>query len=274
MKKLFVVTLTLLLLVFITSCSQDNNMSSQTNEEGTSSFVIPAADEKPYSFISVSEKQKWKEILIKTLAPVEVHNINKGTFGSFGIGLFDINLDNTPEVVAAYAGGSMGNVFLEFYDLESGRVIYYLNAAHYESWDNVFFCVAEKDKKFIIFNMGSMEFGDGDIGFSKLVFVHNEPASFDPEKNNSELMFLEKLPPGEKYYEYNGKAVSEEEYHAEYERFFTEYKVIKSTQMKIIKWEKFEEFKNGTKEELVEKMAEALINNPQNFVNVKTDAPK
>ena len=112
------------------------------------------------------EKSTWRSNLTAILSKIEIHEFEPGIPGSFAIGLMDINFDNSPEVLAAYAGGSMGNVFVEIYDLDSGEKLISYDAAHWEDQENIYLCVADKNGECIILSEGALR---NDIGWMKLI---------------------------------------------------------------------------------------------------------
>ena len=161
MKKPFILLLCAFLAFSIVSC---NGIDKSEETDGTEETT-----ELQYTFISNEEKSTWKFKLTAILSKTEIHEYEPGIPGSFAIGLMDINFDNSPEVLAAYAGGSMGNVFVEIYDLDSGEKLISYDAAHWGNGENIYLCVADKNGEYIVLSEGSLRVPD--IGWIKLVNV-------------------------------------------------------------------------------------------------------
>ena len=62
-------------------------------------------------------RREQKENITLVLSSLELPADGNVMIACFAAGLMDINFDGTPELIAAYPGGSAGNVFLEFYDI-------------------------------------------------------------------------------------------------------------------------------------------------------------
>ena len=256
MKKFFILLLCGIMIFSIASCKRVDNNEETDNAEET--------NELQYTFISYEEKSTWKAKLTAILSNTEIHEYEPGLPGSFAIGLMDINFDNSPEVLVAYAGGSMGNVFVEIYDLDSGEKLISYDAAHWESSQNIYLCVADKNGEYIILSEGDLRIPD--IGWIKLVNVL--PKNIDSQSRYlmTENLFAESASNEVKYYEYKGNVVEKSQYDEYYRIFWNEYNKIESTQIQLIKWSSIE---SENRNELVEKMADALINSSQEFIDNK-----
>ena len=79
-------------------------------------------------------------------------------------------------------------------------------------------------------------------------------------------MFAEALSNEAEHYEYKGNIVDKSQYDEYYRIFLDEYNKIESTQIQLIKWSSIE---SENRNELVEKMAEALIHTSQDFIDNK-----
>ena len=158
----------------------------------------------------------------------------------------------------------MGNVFVEIYDLDSGEKLISYDAAHWESSQNIYLCVADKNGEYIILSEGDLRIPD--IGWIKLVNVL--PKNIDSQSRYlmTENLFAESASNEVKYYEYKGNVVEKSQYDEYYRIFWNEYNKIESTQIQLIKWSSIE---SGNRNELVEKMADALINSSQEFIDNK-----
>lgn len=239
--------------------------------------VIEAPDYPPPEsnlFISLEEKNTWKENLASLLYNVQRADMQISSeiismnLASVSVGLMDINFDNVPEVFFAYQGGSMGNVPLDIYDLESGQKLGNYNASHSDSWNNICIYVAKSNDGYILLSEGTVN--DPDYQYLKILSVLN--MDFDPHGNiNSQNMFLKSIGEGTLYYEYNGEIVSEEIYNTKYQEFFGYYTKLESTQIIMHNWADIgftlNEFNNL--EFYAQKMADTLLNSKQEFINNK-----
>ena len=286
MKKIFAALLCILLLCNFISCNQSNlaetaestseptegapdekgttppvTLPQETTQPQPESTTVPTHQECPstkYLFLAEEEQQAWKSYLLNTLANIEIEDSENYIPGSFAVGLMDINFDNVPEVFAASAGGSMGNVCIDIYDLYTGEEIDHYNAAHWKDGDNIYLCVVDKNGEKSILTEGS--YRDPELGWVKLFSLLSYESSTGVSFTS---LFAESVAQEVGYYECNGITVSKEEYGAQFEQFLKEYQTINPTQIQLIKWEQFDA---ESREELNEKMADALIGSTQEFV--------
>ena len=289
MKKIFAALLCFLLLCNFISCNQSDPAQATEstteptegapNEEGTTSSVTtsdvttptPQETTQPEStpdavfnpsancyVLSEKEQQTWKSYLLNTLANIEIEDSENYIPGSFAVGLMDINFDNVPEVFAASAGGSMGNVGIDIYDLYTGEEVDHYSAAHWKDGDNIYLCVVDKNGEKSILTEGS--YRDPELGWVKLFSLLSYESSTGVSFTS---LFAESVAQEVGYYKCNGITVSKEEYDAQFEQFLKEYQTINSTQIQLVKWEQFDA---ESREELNEKMADALIGSTQEFV--------
>ena len=242
-----------------------NAVSCNRSEEGDSTEATtkeePHKTEAQYSFITQSEKNTWRSKIISALDKAEVPFEDSGMIYSFGAGLMDINFDGVPEVLAAYPGGSMGNVFVEIYDLADGEEICSYNATHRDEGNNIYLCFADKKGEYVILTEGSWRIPD--IGYVKQIGIL--PENMEPQQYIiPRILFAESVDEEIGHYEYNEKKVSRYAYDALYEQFLVDYKKIESTQLKLIKWNSLSA---DSRDGLIEQMADALINSPQEFLD-------
>ena len=239
----------------------ENPSSEQVTWHKLDTYPNGSSDSK-ITFIPQSEKDTYKEKLTAVLSAVKKSSIidGLGSFSAFGAGLMDINFDNVPEVLVAYPGGSMGNVFIEVYDLETGEQIHTYNAAHWENAYNIYLCVADFYGDYVILSEGSYRDGP-ELG---MIHVFGILSS----KNGTKTLFAESEDAS--YYEYNGEIVSKEEYQRQFGKFTMEYDKIEETQIIIVKWSDVgfdNEKSDGSDIDVyAEKLAEALIHSGQEFI--------
>ena len=254
MKKILLLLLCGILIFNAASCNRNDDPEETDGTEGITA--------SKYTFISNEEKSTWKSNLTAVLSKIEIHD-EPGIPGSFAIGLMDINFDNSPEVFAAHAGGSMGNVFIEIYDLDSGEQLISYNAAHWESSENIYLCVADKNGEYVVLSEGALR---NDIGWMKLIDLLPKNIDSQAVYLMTESLFAEALSNEAEHYEYKGNIVDKSQYDEYYRIFLDEYNKIESTQIQLIKWSSIE---SENRNELVEKMADALINTSQDFIDNK-----
>ncbi|MBR4016991.1 MAG: hypothetical protein IKK11_04165 [Oscillospiraceae bacterium] len=254
MKKILLLLLCGILIFNAVSCSRNDDPEETDGTEGITA--------SKYTFISNEEKSTWKSNLTAVLSKIEIHD-EPGIPGSFAIGLMDINFDNSPEVFAAHAGGSMGNVFIEIYDLDSGEQLISYNAAHWESSENIYLCVADKNGEYVVLSEGALR---NDIGWMKLIDLLPKNIDSQAVYLMTESLFAEALSNEAEHYEYKGNIVDKSQYDEYYRIFLDEYNKIESTQIQLIKWSSIE---SENRNELVEKMADALIHTSQDFIDNK-----
>ena len=249
---------------FVRYC-EENPSAEQVTWHKLDTYPNGSSDSQ-ITFIPQSEKDTYKEKLTAILSATKKSSYitGLGSFSTFGAGLMDINFDNVPEVLVAYPGGSMGNVFIEVYDLETGKQIHTYNAAHWENAYNIYLCVADFYGDYVILTEGS--YREPTIGWIKVFGVLNQELSSD--YLSGKALFAESEDAS--YYEYNGEIVSKEEYQRQFGKFTMEYDKIEETQIIIVKWSDVgfdNEKSDGSDIDVyAEKLAEALIHSGQEFI--------
>ena len=167
MKRILSVFLCLIFIYSIVSCDKKVPYAEPEATESTSQEVppneqLPADEQPPYTFISAQERLIWKDKIITAISDNGFYDDYEVLQHNFlGMALMDLNFDNTPELIAAYGGGSMGNVCIVAYDLESGEHLCVLGETpHYGDWNNVYFCLhRNNDGDYILVNEGSLRDG-------------------------------------------------------------------------------------------------------------------
>ena len=273
MNKILSVFLCLIFLLSFASCTQTEYFFGDEESENASQEAVTEESENasqeavtdgqpPYSFISMQERLTWKDKIVKIMSDnnfYDDYEVLQHYF--YGAALMDLNLDNTPELVAVYAGGSMGNVCLIAYDLESGEMLCDLGETpHYQYRNNVYFCVhRSNDGKYIIVNEGSIRNG---LEWYMMTSQLTEDFKFD-------VLFEEVIASDEsRSYYCTGSQVDKAEFENQKEQFKNNYKAITETQLRIIFWDSLE---FETKSEAFSKMADALINSDQQFIQFDRD---
>ena len=252
MKRLATIILSALILfsAFV-GCNISDNNSIENSEN-------------KYTFISSKEKNTWRDKLINVLSNCDI-------YGSFAVGLMDLNFDNSPEVLIAYPGGSMGNVFTTFYELDTGEKLFIYDADHWDSGDNINLCVAEDcNGEPVILSEGCL-LGKIDIGYTNYIRIFPKFVDFNAPvlyPNN----FLAKSTDSDSHvrYYYKDREVDK----SEYEAHTNDYQRISSTQIQLITHEiigKDSEINtdHDCRKEFAENMADSLINSSQEFIDCK-----
>ena len=254
MKKLLSIFLCLIFICSIVSCDTKENLSDKEKSENTSQETY-AVENIPYAFISERERLSWKDKIITVLSGN--NSYEQIEYDCLGVALMNLNFDNTPELIVAFSGGTMGNVCIVAYDLESGEQLCVLgDTPHYQDWNNVYFCLHRNNYgNYILVNEGSLR--DGPEWYmitSKLT----EDFKFD-------TLFEEVITSDDdsKYY-FDGNEVDKTEFEKQKEQFKNDYKAVTETQLKIIYWDSIE---FETKSEAISKMADKLVNSEQKFID-------
>ena len=256
MKKILSLLLCLIFIFSVVSCEKEDLPPEAEKTKDTT--PKNSSDEKaPYTFLSNRERLTWKDKIVTVLSGNDLYDDYEVLQHNFlGMALMDLNFDNTPELIAAYGGGSMGNVCLVAYDLESGERLCALgDTPHYQDWDNVYFCVhRNNDGNYILVNEGLLRFGtEGYLITSKLT-----------EDFYLDSIFVEVTSEGESIRYYCDETeVDKAEFEKQKEQFENDYKAIAKTQLKMIYWDTVEA---KTKNEAISEMADKLVNSDQQFI--------
>lgn len=271
MKRLIAIILSLLFIFSLSACdlsNEDTEKETSTTQQGS------LEEESAYKFISQEKRNDWKDKLFAILSSCDIYDIELGMFGSISAGLMDFDLDNTPELVLAYPGGSMGNLPLEIYDIDTGEK---LNKSYSDVSNNACIYVAQKDNEFVVIS----ESGYRIPSIDSVSFISILSTDRDAESNfikHTNLFSIETTDDQANIiYEYQGKPVEKSVYDEKYQQFLEDYKKIKETQIQLIEWSSLGKlewkdfgYKEGVDPEsriaLAEKMADALVNSSQKFI--------
>ncbi len=306
MKRLFVFVLCLMMVVSLFSCRQSQPIQpSGISETATSSVSTPQNTEQPsqstpqtpsnndptppqpeplertpsldagvayelYPFLSEEVKSTWREDLITVLSSVDIWIPGEAP-GSYAVGLMDLNFDGVPEVLVAHPGGSMGNVFVDIYDLETNsRIVCYDGKGLDDFEDVICLCVAEVNGSYVTLAQGNIRLGDK-LEWSWL--IEQLPSQIDTQTNRlkTDLLFAVSNDfrfPEDGPYLVMGEMVTKSEYATACEKFHDDYRIIKSTQIQMIRWSTL----NATsKEQLVTDMVDALLGSSQRFIDIQAE---
>ena len=254
MKKILSLFLCLIFTLSVVSCGTKEYPSETETSEPT--LLETTADEQlPYTFISKQERLSWKDKIITALSVANPYEeIEPGILGA---ALMDLNFDNTPELIVVGSGGSMGNVSIAAYNIESGEKMCVLGyTPHYQDWNNVYFCLHRNNEgNYILVNEGSLRDGlEWYTITSKLTEDFKFDTLFEDVKTSDD---------DSKYY-FDGNEVDKAEFEKQKELFKNDYKAVTETQLKIIYWDSIE---FETKSEAISKMADKLVNSEQKFID-------
>ena len=265
MKKILVMFLCLILVTSVVSCDKKNDDTkpekAQSTTQSTTQDTTQEAsteDKTPYVFLSEQERLSWKDKIVTALSNANPYKeIEPGLLGA---ALMDLNFDNIPELIVVGAGGSMGNVYIAAYDLESGAKLCVLSPTpHYQEWNNVYFCVhRNNDGSYILVNKGSLRF---ELEWYQITSKLTADFKYD-------VLFEEvKAYDGSSRYYCGGNEVDKAEFEKQKEHFKDDYKALTETQLKIVYWDSIE---FETKSEAISKMADKLVNSEQQFIRFDT----
>ena len=229
-----------------------------TEKEENQSLENPAL-----TFVSKQERLSWKDKIERILSDNHCYEYEK--YGDIGVALMDLNFDHTPEVIVASEGGTMGNVNIKVYDLESGETICFLgDTPHYRHWDDIYLCVYGNDKgDYLIVNEGSLRNGLERYHLTSVLNEKNGEFKFD-------VLFEEvtESDDSRRYY-YAGDEVDQIAFEKYYkERFRNEYREIAETKIQIVRWDSIDA-KN--EDEAISMMAAALVSSEQQFIDYDID---
>lgn len=210
------------------------------------------------TFLSQEVKNSWRSDLVAILSEIEVWDVENGIPGTYAVGLMDLNFDNIPEVLVAWPGGSMGNIFIEIYDLSThGKLIRY-NGAN-DDHLGIRLYVSKVGSSYVTLSTGYLRYPD--IGSTWL--LDQIPDTLESENGYlpSENLFAKA---GYQDYFIGGQSVTEETYQEEYQKFLKNHTEISGTQIQMIRWANLD---LSDKEGLRERMADALIQSSQKFID-------
>ena len=268
MKKRILATLLCgVILASAVSCNTKEKNADQATEttaqqsteaETTVEILTKNPEGEEGQFLSKQVRESWRGALLSFLSTHDRNDYLGGIGGSYAMGLMDLDFDNIPEVLIAYPGGSMGNVFLMIYDLATGENITDYNAGYFGKGTDVCFSVAFQNGAPVILEEGNMRALD--IGYLDRVKVL--PKTVKTLEEDAKQVFAASEADG--YYAVDGQEVEKSEYEAKYQQFWKEYEKIEATMLRLIMWSTVE---SDTPEKTAEKMVDALINSSQAFID-------
>ena len=217
--------------------------------------------------LNYSAKELWKEDLVKLLSSLEPYDPENPGLNSYAVGLFDLNFDNIPEVLVAYPGGSMGNIWVHIYDLKQPDepIAYYNGAGFGGDGKTLHLTVAKTGEDYVVLAEG--EIRDPEAGWCHMIAKLSNQLPADKRYLSSEAWFViaDKVnTAGNGPYYYMGESVEKAKYDEEYQKFQKEYTVFASTGVKLAYWKHYD---LTNREQLVLDMANALLHSEQDFID-------
>ena len=264
MKKHLCLLFTLCIMFTFVCCDKGNEENNGTN---TSQTTTNDSKMKSDTFISQDTRNSWRADLIATLSGKDIRGLEDSITGSFAVGLMDLNFDSVPEVLMAYPGGSMGNVYIEIYDLKTHSRLLVYDGMHYGNADEVRIYLSKTDEGYVTLAEGAIR--DPESGWCNAIDRLSDQINTDERYLGVENLFVkaEKANTlGKGPYYFHGKHVEQSKYEEEYQKFLNDYKAVESSELQLIRWDTFD---LTNKEQLVPKMADALIGSSQQFVDFK-----
>ena len=257
MKKILAIFLCLIFVCSVVSCDKKNENTKPEKIQKTTQEAT-TEDETPYVFISEQERLSWKNKIVTVISSNDLYDDYEVLGHNFlGMALMDLKFDGTPELIAAYAGGSMGNVCVVAYDLDTGKELCVLgDTPHYKDWDNIYLCVhRNNEENYLIVNEGSLRDG---LEWYTIISSLNDQFKLD-------TLFEEvKSSDDNSRYYFDGNEVDKAEFEKQKNKFKNDYKEITETQVKIIYWEDID---TTTESGAISAMADALVNSEQQFID-------
>lgn len=240
-------------------------------------------------WISEEEKQGWREPLVAFLSRLKEANWGERSASvedtlylerGYGVSLLDITMDGVPEVLIHLGGGSSGNAFYYIYDLYTGEHLGSLDGGHDQ--DFCFYYDATSGKCRLLgqywWRMGwdtrmryiceitpnRQENGNYDtIWMYEGCQFEMLPDETEKDGEDTAEAWVEKCC---NTYELWGESVSFDDYYAEYDAFVENCSRLTQSGMQSVMWDAVEEEDDLLQEALAEKMADALLQNGQQYI--------
>lgn len=226
-------------------------------------------------FISHEQKQNWKKPIAQTMDKIKSEQELDGLRG-FAFSLFDVDVDGTPELVVVSAGGSAGNLFLDFYDINTQAQKAAFGVGHFgEAWDGSLCVYKNADTaEYEVINISYTRGGSDSRfkGYSKV--EKTESGSYEEEmlfyidyericelKNDD----YQEVNVEAQYY-IGEKRVMLDEYQTAFDEFIANNVRIPETEIKIVKASDLE--KKIGDADFSEVLAEKLVAEDQEFIKV------
>lgn len=199
----------------------------------------------------------WEDDLVTLLSGLEPYDPEAVSISTYAVGLFDLNFDNTPEVLVIYPGGSMGNMWVKIYDLKQpDEPICDYNGM---SIGENYLTVAKTGDDYVVLTEGSIRgrsyrlelltFDSGVVETKELFGVGD--SSNDPNQ-----------------YFYMGEPVEKAKYDEEYQKFLNDYTVLAETEISLVFWKDYD---LSNQKQLVRDIAEDLVYSSQTFIDYKNN---
>lgn len=224
-------------------------------------------------FVAPKERQTWIKPIAQTMDKIKSEQELDGLSG-FAFSLFDVDIDGVPELAVISAGGSAGNLFLNFYDIKTQENKAAFGVGHFgEEWDGSL-CVYKNDEtgEYEVINI-SYTRGGGELrfkGYSRIEQTEN--GAYDDEmlfyidyERICELENDDYQEVGVEAEYYIGREkVMLDEYQTAFDKFIANSIRIPETEIKIIKASDLE--KKIEDEGFSQMLAEKLVAVEQEFV--------
>ena len=173
----------------------------------------------------------------------------------------DLNFDNTPEVLVAYPGGSMGNVWVHIYNLKNPKepIWFYDGAGFGGDGMSLLLTVAKVRGDYVVLAEGSIR------GRSNRLELLSNLNDLETKKLETKELFGvgDSLNNPNQYF-YMGERVEKSKYDEEYQKFLNDYTVFEETEITLAFWRDYD---LSNKEQLVCDMADALVYSSQQFID-------
>ena len=291
MRKMISFALCFLLPLLLVACETKINdvMPNDSNK-----YIINYAD----LLIADSDKQEWYEPLVKLISNQEKSygNPADGIIGympprpdepsiaeGYRMGLFDVNIDGTPELLVDLGGGSAGNSYYYIYDIISGEHIGTINGGGIDGWCMYYNTTEEQ---FVPIGRCSWRSGDAcDMHFTTAIGFSGETEMLEEKP----LFYLEyeydktkiqgesgqeagyDMQIAEVIFAVNGSQCNHDEYYSAYDEFLMANILIPDTGLKLYRWSDVSK-EGDSLEEKAAKMAETLLYcSGQKFVKAVVD---
>ena len=205
------------------------------------------------SSLSYGERQLWEDDLVTLLSGLEPYDPEAVSISTYAVGLFDLNFDNTPEVLVIYPGGSMGNMWVKIYDLQQpDELICDYNGM---SIGENYLTVAKTGDDYVVLTKGSIRGRSYRLELLTLDFGVVE---------TKELFGVGDSSNDPNQYFYMGEPVEKAKYDEEYQKFLNDYTVFAKTEISLVFWKDYD---LSDQKQLVRDIAEDLVYSSQTFID-------
>lgn len=257
------------------------------------------ADYSSIEFLTGTEKEAWRDPLIKLLSNRAIPYGSGGEIEGYNLiypdqpciaegnrlGLFDMDMNGVPELLVDTGGGSAGNIYCYVYDIITGDNLGSINGGLDGSWcvyyrrdKKAFECIGRytwymgfSSQERIVHKAELVRAADGSMCVSDIPYLYAfyevESERVDPtdeQKAQGISIVYEEVPKDFKF-RVNGEPATMDRYFSELDYFEDTYVRISETEVQFISWDDVCEY--GEDQSVrAQKMTDALLSSDQIFL--------